>query len=317
MAKYITGFNIVFFKNRNAAIRNYIELPGLCTKYNLDVLHTQYYLPFHCSCKTVVTIHDLSFEHYKNIFTTGEYIKDKLLVPYAAKHADKIVTVSNFSKEDIAKCYGIDQSKIAVVYNAVSSKFRKLTAEECAKLNIRGRYGIGHDNYFICVSNLQPRKNIPNLIKAFRLYKEQGGGTDKLVLVGKKAWMFEEIEKLASEDKDIILTEYVPKDDLVALLNEASGFIYPSIFEGFGIPPLEALSCGTPVAVSDIPVMREVLGDAAIYFDPEDKEKMAEAMTEICKSSATDKNDLLSKYLWKSSSSILEHLYKKLAGQER
>lgn len=314
VAKYLTRFNIVFFKSTNAIARNIFELNSLCKKYKLDVLHTQYYIPFQCQCKTVVTIHDLSFEHYKNIFTTGEYIKDKLLVPYAAKYSNSIVTVSEFSKKDITECYGIDESKITVVYNAVSPDFRVMTAEELAEISVREKYGIGCDNYFVCVSNLQPRKNIPNLIRAFKLYKRQSNSNNKLVLVGKKAWMYEEIEKLTAGDKDIILTEYVPKNDLVALLNEAAGFIYPSIFEGFGIPPLEALSCGTSIAVSDIPVMKEVLGNSAIYFDPLSEVDISKVMKKLENKVYEERHDLIMKYSWKLSAEALKQLYREITG---
>ncbi len=311
IAKYIGKFQVVFFKSRNAAIRNFVELSYLCVKYKLDVLHTQYYLPFIRPCKTVCTIHDISYEHYKDIFNKSEYFRNKLLIPYAACRADKVITVSNFCKKDISTTYRIPENKIEVIYNAVDPEFRVLTDEERQCANVRDTYGIGDEQYLLCVGNLQPRKNIPRLIRAFELYKKKTGANTKLVIVGKKAWLYKEILEEASNDKDIVLTGYVPKCDLVDLLNEAKGFVYPSYFEGFGIPPLEALSCGTPVAVSDIDVMREVLGDVVIYFDPYDEKDIASALKRLITEDKISQIKRIDIHTWGQSAEQLKKVYMK------
>ena len=312
-SEYLDRYRVVYFKSNSSIYRNCIELSKLCKEYDIDVLHTQYYLPFFCPCKTVVTIHDLSFEHVKDIFTKKEYIKDKILVSHAAKKADMVVTVSEFSKQDISTTYKVDASKIEVIYNAVSSDFRVISETDELRNKVRSKFGIGDHKYIVCVSNLQPRKNIPRLIRAFSQYAENSSGEYKLVLVGKKAWMYDEIEQCVTDSKDnVILTDYVETDELIALLNEASGCIYPSIFEGFGIPPLEAIACGTPIAASDIPVMREVLGDNAFFFDPMDEGDIARAIKTLLETDPVVDSKIVSKYSWDNSARKLKDIYKKI-----
>lgn len=312
VTEYEDRFNIVYYKKNSSIYRNCVELRKLCKKYNIDVLHTQYYLPFFAPCKTVVTIHDLSFEHIKDIFTKSEYIKDKILVSHAARKADMVVTVSEFSKQDICTTYGTDPSKIEVVYNAVDSDFTVLPKDAKIRSEVRNKFGIADDKYIVCVSNLQPRKNIPRLIRAFNKYSDNTGLDYKLVIVGKKAWMYDEIEKCVSDSNGkVILTDYVTKDELIALLNEATGCVYPSIFEGFGIPPLEAMACGTPVAASDIPVMREVLGDNELFFDPMDENAIAEAIKTLFETTPKVNAEIVRRYSWKKSADILKQVYKK------
>lgn len=279
---YRDRFRIVRFNSGNAFVRNFVELTRLCRKYRLDVLHTQYYIPFIRPCKTVVTIHDICFEHFDDIFKKSEYYRNKLLVPYAARHSDRIITVSEFSKNDIVETYGIDEKKVCVAYNAVDSDFRILSKEEIDSSIVRDKFGVGNVPYIISVGNLQPRKNIPRLIDAYLQYKKQKQSDLKLVIVGKKAWLYDKTLDSAGQDaENIVLTGYVSRQELIELLNQAEGFVYPSYYEGFGIPPLEALSCGTKVAVADIPVMHEVLEDSPIYFDPFDVDSIAHAIDKL------------------------------------
>ncbi len=310
---YRDRFKIVRFKSNNAFIRNFIELSILAKKLKLDLLHTQYYIPFIRPCPVICTIHDICFEHYKDIFTKSEYIRNKLLVAYSAKHAERIITVSEFSKRDIAEHYRILPEKISVVYNAVDSVFRKMSDKELSQLKVREKYGIGDSDYIITVGNLQPRKNIPRLIQAYSMYKKKHTKSRlKLVIIGKKAWMYDEILNYAQTDPtNIVLTGYVEREDLVALLNEARGFIYPSIFEGFGIPPLEALACCTQAAVSDISVMREVLGDSTEteFFDPLSVESICEAIERLVNKSVIEGADILRRYSWKKSAEVMREIY--------
>lgn len=275
-------FRIIRFKSSNAIKRNFIELPQIAKRLRLDLLHTQYFIPFFCPCPVVCTIHDICFEHYKDIFTRSEYIRQKLLIPYAAKKSKAVFTVSEFSKQDIAEKYNINPERITVTYNAADEKFRKLNATELDEIHLKERFGIGDNPFILTVGNLQPRKNLPRLIEAFKkLQRDQFGKQQcgyKLVIVGKKAWMYDSILKL-SEDDNIILTDYVSESDLIRLYNAAELFVYPSFFEGFGLPPLEAMACGTPVAVSNESALPEVVGDAGVYFDPFDTENIANTIS--------------------------------------
>lgn len=309
---YRDRFKIVRFKSNNAFIRNFVELTYLCIKYKLDVLHTQYYIPFIRPCKTVVTIHDICFEHFNDIFEKGEYYRNKVLIPYAARCADCIVTVSEFSKGDIANTYGIDEKKISVVYNAVDSEFRILPKDKERSSIIRGKFGIGSEPFIICVGNLQPRKNIPRLVEAYLQYKKNKQSDIKLVIVGKKAWMYDKtLDSISQDLKNIILTGYVSRQELIELLNQAEGFIYPSFYEGFGIPPLEALACGTKVAVSDIPVMHEVMGDNAIFFDPYNVGDIERALSELVEAdkNSIEKEQNIDRFNWHDNAALLKKAY--------
>lgn len=312
-------FKIVHYKQAGAFTRNFIELPKLCKKYRLDLLHTQYFIPFANPCKTVCTIHDICFEHYKNIFTKKEYFRQKILIPYAAKHSAFIYTVSNHAKKDITGHYHVPEEKVIVAYNAVDSMFRKLDIAELEEEALRNKFNIGSSDYVLSVGNLQPRKNIPTLIRAFLSYKERSKTNCRLVIVGKKAWMYSDIiqESLNNSDS-IIFTDYVTTFDLVRLYNAAKCFVYPSFFEGFGIPPLEAMACGTPVAVANATSLPEVAGDAGIYFDPFNEKEMENTIGKLMENKAL-RDELIEKgrkqvekFSWKKSAQLIYDTYSRV-----
>ena len=309
-------FEIIRFRS-NGFLRYLYELNSICRKYNVDVLHTQYFIPFFRRCKVVCTIHDICFEHYKNIFTKKEYIIQKLLIPYSAKKSDHIITVSNHAKNDIMQMYGIEEKKITVTYNAVSNQFTKLEkSNHEIKETFQRKYNLSGE-FILSVGNLQPRKNIPRLIKSFALWKNETNSNMKLVIVGKKAWMYDEILEVASGySNDIIFTGYVEEIELIYLYNLASFFVYPSIYEGFGIPPLEAMACGTPVAVSNTSALPEVVGDAGIYFNPFNISDIKEKLSLLSnnpnlREKYSEKGiNRAKKFDWKTSSGKLYQVYK-------
>lgn len=312
------GFHIVEFDEESALRRNFIEIPKLCKQYSLDVIHLQYFIPVKTSCPIVCTIHDICFEHYRNIFTKKEYIRQKLLIPYAAKHSEYIFTVSNDAKKDIVEHYKVCPDKVIVTYNAVDSSFRVLDDDELRENELREQFGIGDVPYVLSVGNLQPRKNLPRLIRAFGKISNEIGADTKLVIVGKKAWMYSDILKEACNDTQrVIFTDYVSGQDLVRLYNAAECFVYPSFFEGFGIPPLEAMACGTPVAVSDKTSLPEVVGDSGVYFNPFDENEIGSAIVKMMNDSSM-REMLIAKGLvratefsWKDSSNIIMEIYHK------
>ncbi len=210
VSEFEDRFRIVRFKELNSFKRNFIELDKLCREYKVEVLHTQYFIPFIRSCRVVVTIHDICFEHYSDIFTKKEYITQKLLIPYAAKHSEYVFTVSEHARADIIEHYHLKPEKVIVTYNAVNSAFRRLTEDELKEKELRKKFEIGNSQYVLSVGNLQPRKNLVRLIKAFNNWKRKTLSDVRLVIVGKKAWMFDGILKVAIEDSnDIVLTDYV------------------------------------------------------------------------------------------------------------
>lgn len=317
--QYKNKFEVVQFESDSAFKRNFIELNRLCKKFNIDVLHTQYFIPFFRSCNVVCTIHDICFEHYKDIFTKKEYVTQKILIPYAAKKSKCIFTVSENAKEDIISTYRLNPQKVIVTYNAVNEIYRRLSENEIDRERLNQKYGIDEE-YILTVGNLQPRKNLPRLIKAYTKYK-RAGGKEKLVIVGKKTRMTSEIFKEISnsEFKDnIILTDYVENEDLVQIYNAAKGFVYPSYFEGFGIPPLEAMACGTPVAVANTTSLPEVVGDVGIYFNPFDENDILKALEQLI-SLVEEKRvnfdamqEQVNKFSWSKSAKILVDSYSTL-----
>lgn len=311
-------YNIVYFEETSAFKRNFIELPKLCKKLKLDLLHTQYFIPFIRPCKVVCTIHDICFEHYKNIFTKKEYIRQKLLIPYAAKNSALVYTVSQHAKEDIVSHYKLNQEKVIVTYNAVNEQFHRLSVVELNEKQLRNQYGIGNSKYVLSVGNLQPRKNLPRLIRAFNNYSKKNCTKDKLVIVGKKAWMYDSILKEACENSDnIIFTDYVSNEDLVRLYNAATCFVYPSFFEGFGIPPLEAMACGTPVAVAQATSLPEVVGEYGLYFDPFNETEIENVIWQLMTNDqlriqlSSGQYKQVSKFSWKDSADKIIQSYLK------
>ena len=312
-------FQIVRFKSSSAASRNFIELNNLCKEYHIDVLHTQYFIPFIRSCKVVCTIHDICFEHYSDIFTRKEYLRQKLLIPYAAKKSEFIFTVSENAKKDITDHYGIDPERVIVTYNAVNSQFRVLESDEINEKDLREKFGIGGEKYILSVGNLQPRKNLPRLISAYNQWKQETKNTAKLVIVGKKAWLYSDVLKAVGVDnQEIILTDYVSTEDLIRLYNAADCFLYPSFFEGFGIPPLEAMACGTAVGVAKATSLPEVVGDAGIYFDPFSTEEIKDTINRLLTDCAL-KDQLVQKGLlrvkkfsWKESAKKIVDVYQSM-----
>ena len=199
-------FKRIEFQESSALKRNFFELPKLCKEYELDLLHTQYFIPFNRPCPVVCTIHDICFEHYSNIFTKKEYYTQKLLIPYAAKKSKAVFTVSNHAKQDIASHYHIPESNLVVTYNAVNQNFRKLNEEELNESELRNKFDITGNRIILSVGNLQPRKNLPRLMRAFVKLKKDSHFSDvQLVVVGKKAWMFDDIMKeSADNNKDSV-----------------------------------------------------------------------------------------------------------------
>jgi len=214
----------------------------------------------------VVTIHDLAFLRHPEWFSKKFYLFYKFLIPKVAHSALKVITVSNFSKKEIISLLKIPEKKIEVVYGAVNKKFKPFYGEK--------------ENYILTVASLDPRKNFRNLILAFTKLKLRDY---KLIIVGRKNRIFsnKELNFLITKISNIEFTGYISEEELIKLYQKAKLFIYPSLYEGFGLPPLEAMACGCPVVVSNVASLPEVCGDAAYYVDPYDVENIAEGMYKV------------------------------------
>jgi glycosyltransferase involved in cell wall biosynthesis len=227
-------------------------------------------------------LHDLSYHHHPEWFSKVEGVRFRLTVPWTARRAARVLTGSEFCRRDIVSTLRLPEEKVRVSYHRVRSIFsERPPAQVDALLN---RLKVRRP-YILTVGNLQPRKNLPRLIDAWqRLRTEHPDFTPQLVLVGRKAWMLDDILRSASEDAsagNLVLTDYLPEADLPALYSGASLFVYPSLFEGFGLPPLEAMACGVPVITSNTSSLPEACGEAALYVDPENVEQLAARILEL------------------------------------
>ena len=239
------------------------------------------YLSLRSSVKQLAVIHDINFHHYPNDLPWLVKHYYNYYFPRFAKKADRIATVSEFSKQDIAKSYAISNNLIDVVYNGCSDGFVPVSEDQ--KLAVRKQF-TAEAPYFIYVGSIQPRKNLQRLFKAFDQFKKQSGASHKLVIAGQK-YFWNKVMKdslAACEYKnDIIFLGRVQEHDLHQLTASAFASVYVPLFEGFGIPLLEAMHCEVPVIASNVSSLPEVAGDAALYCNPTEIAEIAGAMLKL------------------------------------
>ena len=246
-----------------------------------DLFHaTEHLLPPLAGIPTVLTVHDMIFklfpEHQKRL----NYWYLNATMPLYCRRSGAIITVSESSKRDIVKHYGIDPARIVVIYEAASPEF--MPGPAAAIDQVRLRYGLP-DQFLIHVGTIEPRKNLTRLIEALQHLRSEGL-TVPLLVVGGKGWLYEgfyrQIDVLEMRDS-VHFSGYVPSGDLPLLYSAARAAVLPSVYEGFGLPVLEAMACGTPVVSSNLSSLPELGGEAARYFDPYNVEEMAEVMAAV------------------------------------
>ena len=250
----------------------------------VDVLHVQYTAPPFAPCPVVTTIHDLAFEHLPETFKRRSWMQLRLTVRRTARRAAHIITVSEYSRVDISRTYGIAPDRITVTPEAAPRHFAPITNETELR-RVRERYGI-QANYILSLCSIQPRKNLVRLIEAYSCLRgvHPEGKLPQLVLAGKRGWLDNETFRAAERNAvggDILFTGYVPEPDLVGLYSGAICFVYPSYFEGFGLPVVEAMQCGVPVVTGNRTSLPEVVGDAGLLFDPFDTQALVNALTQV------------------------------------
>ena len=254
-----------------------------CWAGPLDVFHSpDFALPPVLHARTLVTVHDLSFMRVPECSDPRlrSYLMD--VVPASVRRADVVLADSYSTRADVIELLGVDPSRVEVVYAGVEERFqRERDADVLAA--VRSRYQLP-ERFVLGLGTLQPRKNFPRLIEAYaRLVATMGPGI-RLVIAGGPGWKFEDIfrrvEELGLRDS-VLLPGYVADEHLPALYSLADVFVFPSLYEGFGLPPLEAMACGTPVVASNVSSLPEVVGDAALKVDPFDVAALSEAMARL------------------------------------
>lgn len=258
-----------------------------------------------------LVVHDLGFLYYPRAYRKSHYWYYKLNTGKFLKKAAAIATVSEFTRKDIAKNYKVDPSKITIVFNGVKEIFKPV--DESIKDQVKEKY-TGGTEYFLYVGAIHPRKNLVNLLKAYSGFKKRLQSGMKLVFAGRLAWKNEEFTGLLNTYKyreDIIVTGYLEEEELVKLVASAYALVYPSLFEGFGVPVVEAMKCNTPVLTSKGTAMEEVAGNAALYFNPENVADIADKLMLIYKDE-TLRKDLIEKgkviadrYYWRRTADLM------------
>jgi glycosyltransferase involved in cell wall biosynthesis len=246
-----------------------------------ELLHVQYTSPLFCPVPIVATVHDLSFLEHPEYFTRFRALQLRLSVKRTVARAARIITVSEFSKESILRAYGLPDEKVVVIPNGVSSEFRPID-REMARRALQPELRVP---FILCVSDVQPRKNHLRLVAAFEsLLKAHPKLPHHLVFVGKETWFSPVVKAAAAKSgvaNRIHFTGFVSDDQLLRYYNACDLFAYPSLYEGFGLPILEAMACARAVVCSNTSSMPEVADSAALLFDPTSVEQITRAMADL------------------------------------
>jgi glycosyltransferase involved in cell wall biosynthesis len=270
--------------NANPFMRLGYELAARVRQDRPDLLHVQYTAPLGCPVPVVVTVHDVSFLEHPEYFTRSRARQLQFTVRRTVRSAARILTGSDFSRAAILKVYGdLDEDQVVVVPNAAASDFRPIS-HEAAAAAVRDRFGIAAP-FVLSVGDLQPRKNQIGLIRAFaKLVRAFPQLKHTLVLAGKETWFAERVREAARASgagDRIKFIGFVSDADLLQLYNACDLFVFPSFYEGFGLPALEAMACGRAVTCSNTSALPEVVDGAAILFDPYDQEQIVRALADL------------------------------------
>lgn len=320
----------VLAKARWYSIYEQVLMPYLIWKEKLDFIHFMHFnVPFFCPAKFIVTIHDLILTRFPSrrastLAPVFYYIKNsgyRMIIKRAVYRSEKIIAVSNFTKLDILNFFHVSDKniladKIQVIYEGIAESFKRSDLKDDKEAILR--YNI-HIPYLLYVGNVYPHKNLEVLIKIFPEIKEKHKHL-QLVLVGKDDYFYERLKKAVDikNSNDIIFPGFVPDDDLRILYGNAIAYVFPSLYEGFGLPPLEAMANGCPVISSNKSSMPEILGDAALYFDPNDREDIKKKIEDMIgneqlRSELKRKgSELIKKYSWDECASQIFDIYDKI-----
>ncbi|MBI4744908.1 MAG: glycosyltransferase family 4 protein [Actinobacteria bacterium] len=263
------------------SVSEQVVLPFLISKNKIDVFHTpSFAAPVFLPCSSIMTIHDLIHLNFPDLFSRKVRIYYEEVVKRAALRMKKIIAVSESSKKDIIKWLNLDPDKIVVIYNGVSRIYHP-TEDENTLNSVKNKFGISK-RFILFVGNRKPHKNILRLIEAFKILKNKVD-CSLLIITDNDSRFTEPEEKVLELDlsNDVIISGPVENEELPLLYSAADVFILPSLCEGFGLPALEAMSCGTPVVASETSSLPEVIGSAGILIDPYDVNSIADALEKI------------------------------------
>lgn len=242
-----------------------------------DLAHVQYLIPPIAPCPVITTIHDVAFRRFPGLFPLKHRVLLNALIPLATHNSAAIITGSESTRQDLIELFGVAPEKIVVTPYAADPIYQPMD-RDAARRAVRSRLRVPSP-YLLSVGVLQPRKNLPRLVRAYNRIATRI--PHRLVVVGKEGWAGEELQAAIAEappGREPLFTGYVADADLPALYAGADLFLYPSLYEGFGLPPLEAMACGTAVITSNTSSLPEVVGDAGVTVDPLNTEELAAAI---------------------------------------
>src|SRR5688572_9053767 len=278
------NFRAVLEPSPNYSFREQIHVPWVLHRERPDVFHAPHYvLPPLTRCPAVVTIHDcihLMFPQY--LPSRAAYVYARASMWSAARQAHRILTVSEASKRDIIHFFSVPPEKVVVVYNAIEERFAATPSAEAIE-RVRERYQLSH-RFVLYVGNIKPHKNLVRLIEAFAELRTRGVDELKLLIIGDEISKLPALRRAVHSHKlhkHVRFLGYLEDETLSVLYRLASVFVFPSLYEGFGLPPIEAMASGTPVVTSNVSSMPEVAGDAAVLVDPYNVESIVEGIARV------------------------------------
>lgn len=269
----------------NDRIWTLATFPRALRQDGVDLAHTQYTTPLRTPCPIITTVHDISFRLYPEWFPKRHRMLLNWSVPGAMRRAARVITDSMSSRRDILRIYRLSERHVTAIPLAAPPDMGPVDTN-LARRRVAESYGLDGP-YIISVGVLQPRKNLPMLIEAYARARHGAGLSHKLVLAGKRGWAYDEIAVQIARlrvSADVLITDYVADGDLPALYSAADMMAFPSLYEGFGLPPLEAMACGAPTIVSDAPAMPEVVADGALVLPVMDSAAWADGLSLLASS---------------------------------
>lgn len=284
---------------------------------NIDIYQFfNFVIPPNISGKVITTIHDLTYILYPNTMDASNRKRLEKDMDSTIKRADYIITISESSKKDIIKHLHIDENKIEVIYPGVDETYKRLLSSDEITA-VKNKYNI-QGKYLLYLGTLEPRKNIETIIKAYNCFKESDKDNIKLVLAGKKGWLYDSIFKLVEEfgfENDVIFTDYIDDMDKAPLYQGSEMFLFPSLYEGFGMPVIEAMASRIPVITSNSSSLPEAAGKAAIITDPLDYQEISHSIERILNENGlrekmvTEGSKQADKFSWDLSAEKLKNIY--------
>lgn len=294
-------------------------LPGLVEKSRVDLLHSLHYTkPLRLSCASVVTFHDMTYYLYPQMHTMRRRMVFPTAMRISARQADALISVSESTRQDMIRLLDVHPDKVFTTPLGVDPSF-KVTDNENKLRQVAEKYSLP-EQFILYLGTIEPRKNLPLLIQIYKQLVDEGI-LHKLVLVGKYGWMYDEVLDLIKEldlQSKVIMTGYIAQNDLPLVYNLASLFVYPTIYEGFGLPALEAMACGVPVITSRIASLPEIIGEAGLLVTVGNEKELKQAMERILEDIDL-RNELVQKgfdrsklFTWERTAELTQTVYKKV-----